>query len=89
MVMEGCFHQQVCPFGSNIYKKRTIDKIHVENFQGRHFCLKNNPCGNPPQHCTELEKLTISLLFGTIGDYFVLIGDYLELIRTNWFVTGH
>jgi hypothetical protein len=29
------FHQQVCP---NIDKNIKIDKIDVDNFQGRHFC---------------------------------------------------
>jgi hypothetical protein len=52
------------------------------------FKLKHKPCGNAPQHCTGLVKLSISLLVCTIGDYLVLIGyhsrlinDYLGLIR--------
>jgi hypothetical protein len=52
------------------------------------FAGKENPCGNVPQHRTGLVKLTISLLFGTIGDYLVLIGGYLELIATNWRLIG-
>jgi hypothetical protein len=48
--------------------------------QGRHFRQTKSPCGNAPQHRTGLVKLTISLLFGTIGDYLIVIGDYSRLI---------
>jgi hypothetical protein len=41
---------------------------------------KQKTCGNAPQHRTGLVKLTISLLFETIGDYLILIGDYSGLI---------
>ena len=44
------------------------------------FAEKISPCGNAPQHCTGLVKLTISLLFETIGDDLILIGDYSRLI---------
>ena len=44
------------------------------------FLPKKGPCGNAPQHRTGLVKLTISLLFGTIGDYLIRIGDYSGLI---------
>ena len=56
------------PFGSNINKQKTqIDKMHVDNFQGRHFCRKNKTCGNAPQHCTGLVEWHIFWWCCTIG----------------------
>ena len=78
-VMEGYFITKFVLFGHKLSKNVHVDKIHVQHVQGRIFCRKKT-CGNAPQHRTGLVKLTISLLFGTIGDYLILIGDYSRLI---------
>jgi hypothetical protein len=52
------------------------------------FAKKNKPCGHAPQHRTGLVKLTIYLLFGTIGNYLILIGNYLDLIGKYFGLIG-
>jgi hypothetical protein len=62
MIMEGYFHQQVCP---KIDKNIQIDKMNVETFQGRHFWAKTR-LWDAPLPRKGFVKLTKSVQFPTI-----------------------
>jgi hypothetical protein len=65
MVMEDNFHQQVCP---NIDKNTTNDKNTCRTNSGTSFLPKQT--NHTPLLRKGLVKLTISILFDTIGAYW-------------------
>jgi hypothetical protein len=56
MAMEDHFHQQVCP---NINKNTQIAKMHVENFQGRHFCQNKKPRATTSHRACKVDHFPI------------------------------
>jgi hypothetical protein len=70
MVMEGHFHQQVCP---NINKNTTNDKTHVDNFQGRHFAEQKKLTLR--ERSTTSHRVCKVDRIHTISDYWTLFPD--------------
>jgi len=72
MIMEGYFHQQVCPFGLNIPNKRNnhVEKLQVDKIQGRHLADKKIHSRHAPQH--------------RIGPVMLSYASHWGLLGTNW-----
>ena len=56
-----------------------FDKVHVANFQGRHFCRKKKPLRE--RFTTSHRACNVVVL---IVDYLALIDDYFELFGSIW-----